>query len=165
MLETMPEHPAQLHGRAAPGRHRVRQGRRRLPLPGVLATDRPDVRTCSGIFRDLPVPVGVERPGGVADLPRPRPEPGHDDGAGTDARRPRPGVAAADGWRLPHHGPADHRLRHSPAVLRSWTDRWGGQGLTFMRLVPHGSAVWAISARLHLSLIHISEPTRLGLIS
>ena len=53
------------------GGHRVGQDRRGQPLPDVLAADPADVGARAGVVRDLPVPVGVERPAGRAGLHRP----------------------------------------------------------------------------------------------
>ena len=53
-------------------RDRVGEGRRRQPLPDLLAAGAADVRAGAGGVRDLPVPVGLERPAGGPDVHRTR---------------------------------------------------------------------------------------------
>ena len=82
-------HPAQLHGHPAQDRDRVGQDRRRQPLPDVLQADPADVGARAGVVRDLPVPLGVERPAGRAGVHR----PGHERAG--DGRPHRPPARAS----------------------------------------------------------------------
>ena len=52
------------------GGHRVGQDRRGQPLPDLLEADPADVHPGARVLRDLPVPLGVERPAQRADLHR-----------------------------------------------------------------------------------------------
>ena len=67
-------HPAQLHGDPAQDGHRVGEDRRCQPLPDLLPAGAADVGAGAGVVRDLPVPVGLERPAGGAGVHRTRRE-------------------------------------------------------------------------------------------
>ena len=95
---------------------------RRLILP--LST------ACAGSVRDLPVPVGLERPPGGDDLPRHRPgRRRHDLAAGLDDGVARPGLAAPHGRRVRLDDRARHGLPGTPAVLRQGSAGRLGQGM------------------------------------
>ncbi len=74
----------QLHRVAAVVDHRVGEDRRRRPLHDLLAARRAAVGARARGVRDLPVPVGVERPAGRVRVPR--------------AERARPGCSRSP-WR------------------------------------------------------------------
>ena len=81
----------QLHRPAAEGPHRVGEDRRGRPLHDVLPAGAAPLGAGARLVRDLPVPVGVERPAGRVDVPRhrqggpgPHPRARVDDRAGQD---------------------------------------------------------------------------------
>ena len=74
--------------------HRVGQDRRREPLPDVLEARRADVGAGAGLVRDLPVPVGLERPARRAGVHRVRAEPAAAAGHQVAARQ------QGQGWQL-----------------------------------------------------------------
>ncbi|CAA9375482.1 MAG: Alpha-glucoside transport system permease protein AglG, partial [uncultured Nocardioides sp.] len=122
-------HDPQLHGHAALHDHRVRQDRRGQSLPDVLPAGAPDVRAGPGVVRDLPVPLGLERPAGRPRVPRPGRQ-GADDRVDLPAARtagPEPG--ARDGVRHVLHDRADHRVPLAAALLRARPHRGCRQGL------------------------------------
>ncbi len=95
----------QLHVAAATRPVRVGRHRRRVAFPGVHTTCAAAVDPGHRRLRDLPVPVGLERPPGGADLPRHRRGP------------TRPAVSAQCADREPRWAmaPPDRRCIHDDA--------------------------------------------------
>ena len=121
-------HPAQLHGDASTSGHRVGEDRRRKPLRHLLAAHRADVRPGARVVRDLPVPVGVERPARRAGVPR----VGREHGPHGEHQGPCRAAGRAPTCSRPRVHQHDHparRVRQPAALLRPRHDLRSGEGL------------------------------------
>src|SRR6478736_5842434 len=122
---------AQLHAAGARRARGVGARRRR----GTRADLQPDHAPADGAgdrgVRDLPVPVGLERPAGRAGLRRWQPGRVPADGPARGAvRHPRAGVVPALGGRVRVAGGAADRVPVAPALLRARAAGRQREGLT-----------------------------------
>ncbi|CAA9399153.1 MAG: Alpha-glucoside transport system permease protein AglG, partial [uncultured Nocardioides sp.] len=122
-------HAAQLHGHPPQDGHRVRQDRRGVALPDVLAAHRADVGAGPGRVRHPAVPVGVERPARRQAVPRVVGERHGHRGAPGPHRDRWSGQGAADRRRLHLDGAPHGGVLRPAAVLRPRTDVRSGEGI------------------------------------
>ncbi len=110
--------------------------RRRVRVPDVHPDRAAALDPGARRLRDLPVPVGLERPARGPRLPRARGRrPGHADGAVQPARCLWRRVAPADGGRLPDDDRAAGRVPGAPAGVRARDPGRLRQVVTLARLM------------------------------
>src|SRR5262249_5093864 len=121
--------PAELLHHAPEGPDRGGADRRRLELRNLPQGGRAALRTRACIVRDLPVPLGLERPPDGADL-RVRSDQAADDGSDPlPALDLRAGIPPPERSRLPADDRAAGGLLQPSALLRSGVARRLGQEL------------------------------------